>query len=61
MDPKDDSQHAPKPHVAKEYEDPHFHDDDPEPGDEPAQKKAPSARKPGRRIPPPPKRRSIDD
>jgi hypothetical protein len=63
MDQTDDTTKQPKVQLDKAYEDPHFHDDDLEPPEERDHKgpHAPAWRKPARRIPPPPRRRSIDD
>ena len=64
MDQTDDNdtKHA-KPHLEKAYEDPHFHDDDLEPPEEHDHKgpHVAAPRKPARRIPPPPRRRSVED
>jgi hypothetical protein len=52
----------PKPHPEKEYEDPHFHDDDLEPPEEGDHRRASlGPRKRVRRIPPPPRRRLPED
>jgi hypothetical protein len=61
MDQTDESTKQPKPHVHKEYEDPHFHDEDPEPSEEGERKPRAPQHKPARRIPPPPRRRPVDD
>jgi len=52
MDPKEDSRSLPRALVHQGYDDPHFHDEEPEPSDDTAHTKA-QARKPARRIPPP--------
>jgi hypothetical protein len=61
MDPTEESGKTPRPH-GKEYEDPHYHDEDPEPADESGVKPRgnPGIRKPPRKIPPPRKRFSED-
>jgi len=61
MDHTEEAPRPAKPHL-QEYEDPHYHDDDPEPNTEDRERRAagPVQRKPAWRIPPPPRRRAED-
>lgn len=51
---------APRPRLSKEYEDPHFHDEDEVGGtvseDTPRRSTSPPSAKPARKLPPPPRR-----
>ncbi len=53
----------PRQRLDKEYEDPHYHDeDDVAPGDEPLPRLLrPAVRPPSRRLPPPPRGRFYED
>lgn len=61
MDSTDETPKQAKPHVLNEYQDPHFHDEEPEPAEDGVSRTKPSPHRPAPRRMPPPKRRFGDD
>ncbi|MBL8799528.1 MAG: hypothetical protein JNM56_36940 [Planctomycetia bacterium] len=61
MDHSTETPRPAKPHL-DDNEDPHYHDEDPEPNPDDRERRTPrlDTRQPPRRIPPPPRRR-LDD